>query len=231
MLIGGLQKLSLIDYPGKLAATVFTVGCNFHCPFCHNSDLVLPEKIKNHPLIAEKDFFKFLKTKKGLLEGVCITGGEPTIHNDLADFIAEIKELGFLVKLDTNGSNPNVLKDLIKNDMVDYLAMDIKAPLKKYPQLAKSKINLKNIDESAGVVRGAPDYEFRTTVVPSIINKEGLLAIAHWLQDSRKYFLQQFVPQKTIDSAFEKMNPYPEQKLKEFCQMLQPYFETCQVRL
>lgn len=231
MLLGGLQKTSLVDYPGKLAATVFTIGCNFSCPFCHNADLVLAEEIKRHPLISEKEFFKFLKDRQDLLEGVCITGGEPTVQNDLENFITKIKELGFLVKLDTNGAKPKILRDLLNKNLVNYVAMDIKAPLEKYPQLVKRKIRLGDIHESTGIVREMPDYEFRTTVVPGIIDKKELLAIARWLKGSKKYFLQQFVPQKTVDSAFEKVDPYPVGKLKDFCELVRPYFKTCDVRL
>jgi len=139
MLLGGLQKTTLIDYMGKIAATVFLVGCNFRCPWCYSSELVLPEKIKNQPEISEKDFFEFLESRKGLLEGVVVCGGEPTINKDLPDFIKKIKKMGFLIKLDTNGSNPQMIKKLIDDELIDYVAMDIKAPIGAKIQNPKSK--------------------------------------------------------------------------------------------
>ncbi|TSA55631.1 anaerobic ribonucleoside-triphosphate reductase activating protein, partial [bacterium] len=132
MLFGGLQKTTLVDYPGKVAATIFTTGCNFRCPYCHNPELVLPELIKKQPKITEKEILDFLKERQKLLEGVCITGGEPTIQSDLIDFIKKVKDLGFLVKLDTNGSCSDVLNSLIERELIDYVAMDIKAPKQKY---------------------------------------------------------------------------------------------------
>jgi len=168
MKIGGLQKLTLIDYPGHLAATVFLIGCNFRCGFCYSSELVLPEKIKNQPVFPEKDFFSFLKQRKGLLEGVVICGGEPTINNDLPSFIKQIKKLGFLVKLDTNGSNPKMLKSLIDKKLLDYVAMDIKAPKEKYSQIAgisgvlKTNI-IKKVEKSIHILKESGiNYEFRT---------------------------------------------------------------------
>ncbi|MDP2930763.1 MAG: anaerobic ribonucleoside-triphosphate reductase activating protein [bacterium] len=129
MIIAGLQKTTLIDYPAKIACTVFLAGCNFRCPWCYSSELVLPEKIKKQSQISARDFFKFLKGKKGLLDGIVLCGGEPSLNKDLPVFIKKIKKMGFLVKLDTNGSNPEMLKRLIKQKLVDYVAMDIKAPL------------------------------------------------------------------------------------------------------
>ena len=139
MIIGGLQKTTLIDYPGKIAATVFLSGCNFLCPWCYSAELVLEEKIKLQPKISEKELFDFLKQRKGLLEGIVICGGEPTIQKDLPNFLEKIKNLGFLVKLDTNGSNPEMLEYLIKNKLVDYVAMDIKVPEKKHSIVSKNK--------------------------------------------------------------------------------------------
>lgn len=230
MLIGGLQKLTLIDYPGKVASTVFGAGCNFFCPFCYNAGLVDPRKIKKQPLLDEEAFFDFLRGRQNMIEGVCIGGGEPTIQPDLVDFIKKIKELGFSVKLDTNGSYPEVLKELTDRGLVDYLAMDIKGPLDKYHHFAKTKVDLEKIHQSTDVVRRAPDYEFRTTVIPSLHEKPDFLNIARWLQGAKKYFLQQFKPEKTLDPSFSKIKPYPEEKLIEFCQIAKPYFDTCEVR-
>jgi len=250
MEIGGLQKLTLIDFPGKLACTVFLIGCNFRCPFCYSPELVLPEKIKKQPRISEKDFFKFLKEKKGLLEGVVICGGEPTIHKDLPDFIKKIKKLGYLVKLDTNGSNPKMLERLIDKKLIDYVALDIKAPLglkseirssksetksksqiSKYEKATGVKVNLKRIKKSIEIIKNSDiDHEFRTTVVPTIHSKEDILQIAREISLAKKYFLQNFLPEKTIDPKFEKIKPYPQEYLLEIQKAISPFFEVCQIR-
>jgi pyruvate formate lyase activating enzyme len=250
MEIGGLQKLTLIDYPGRLAATVFLCGCNFRCPFCYSKELVLPEKIKKQPRIPEKDFFDFLKERKGLLEGIVICGGEPTIHKDLPDFCEKIKKLGYLVKLDTNGSNPGMLKKLINeklakrnslssltslprsgSSLIDYVAMDIKAPKEKYSEAAGVKVNIKKIQESIDILKkGKVDYEFRTTIAPPILEKEDILKIVQWIRPAKKYYLQNFRAEKTIDPKFEKIKPYPQEYLVEIQKIISPFFEVCQVR-
>jgi len=231
MEIGGLQKLTLIDYPGRLAATVFLIGCDFRCPFCYSPELVLPEKIKDQPRIPEKDFFDFLKERKGLLEGVVICGGEPTIHQDLPDFCEKIKKLGYLVKLDTNGSNPEMLKKLINKKLIDYVAIDIKAPKAKYSQAAGVKVDVKKIEESIDILKESKiDHEFRTTVVPTFHKKEDILKIARWLNPAKKYYLQNFRPEKTLDPKFEKIKPYPQEYLVEIQKAVSPFFEICQIR-
>ena len=148
MIIGGLQKLTLIDYPGKIAATVFFIGCDFRCPFCYSPELVLPEKIKKQPRISEKEFFEFLKEKKGLLEGIVLCGGEPTINSDLPKFIKKIKKNGYAVKLDTNGSFPEMLRYLIDKKLIDYVALDIKAPREKYEKVTGGRANVKYIERT-----------------------------------------------------------------------------------
>ena len=230
MIIGGLQKLTLIDYPGKLAATVFFAGCNFRCPWCYSSELVLPEKIKEQPKISEKELFSFLKERQGLLEGVVICGGEPTINRGLPKFAKKIKKLGYAVKLDTNGSNPKMLKRLIKRKLIDYVAMDVKLPKEKYPKILKVKI--KDIEESIKTLKqNKVDFEFRTTVVPTIHTKEDFLKIAKWIGDSDvKYYLQNFRPEKTLDSKFERIRPYPDKYLLNIQKAISPFFEVCQIR-
>ncbi len=207
MLVGGLQKMTLIDYPGKIAATVFTNGCNFRCPFCHN-----PELVHGFPLRqgfvgqaqftvhgddrVEKqvdEFFEFLETRKGKLDGVCITGGEPTLQPDLVDFIKRIKELGFAVKLDSNGTRPDVLRELFEKKMVDYVAMDIKASLGNYQKVCGAKIDLERIKLSVDLIKNSGvDYEFRTTVVPGLHSEKEFEDVAEWLAGTKKYILQKY---------------------------------------
>jgi len=230
MIIGGFQKVTLIDYPGKIAATVFTVGCNFLCPYCHNSELVDGKKSKDQPRTDQLDILKFLATRQGLLEGVCITGGEPTLQPDLPAFIKEIKDLGFLVKLDTNGSNPQMLEKLLNEGLIDFVAMDIKAPLEKYKKVVGDNINLEDIQRSVDLTRQAPDYEFRTTVLPALHTRKDILSIGRWLQGSKKYYLQQFKPNKTLDSAFEKEKPFEWEKIASLCHILKVFFDQVEVR-
>ena len=229
MIIGGLQKLTLIDYPGRLAATIFFTGCNFRCPWCYSSELVLPEKIKEQPKISEKELFSFLKERQGLLEGVVICGGEPTINRDLPKFIKKIKKLGYLVKLDTNGSNPKMLNKLIKDKLVDYVAMDIKLPKEKYSKILKVKVD--DIEKSMKILKqNKVDYEFRTTVVPTVLDKEDILKIAKWISGAKRYYLQNFRPEKTLDPKFEKIRPYPDKYLLEIQKAISPFFEVCKIR-
>jgi len=235
MQIGGLQKLSLIDYPGKIACAVFLIGCNFRCGYCHNPALVLPEKIKKQPKISEKDFFDFLKKRKRLIEGVVITGGEPTIHSNLPDFIKKIKKLGYLVKLDTNGTNPEMLRKLIKEKLVDCIAMDVKAPvgakiqkskaktqndnlkfnITKYNIITGVKKDLNKIKKSIEIIKNSDiDYEFRTTIIPTIHTKEDILQIAKDISPAKKYYIQNFKTEKTLDPKFKKIKPFTEKQLK-----------------
>jgi len=232
MKIGGLQKLTLIDYGGKLSCTVFLSGCNFRCPFCYARELVLPEDIQKQPEFSKKEFFDFLKERKGLLEGVVICGGEPTIHKDLVDFIKKIKKLGFLVKLDTNGTNPKMLKELIQKKLIDYVAMDIKMPKERYAEVFfDKKIRVEDIQKSIDILKEDKiDYEFRTTVVPNFLERQDILDIVHWIRPAPKYFLQNFRPEKTIDPGFEKIKPYPEEFILEVHKSISPFFDICRVR-
>jgi pyruvate formate lyase activating enzyme len=207
MQIGGYQKLTLIDYPGKLASTVFTVGCSFRCPFCHNPELVLIGKGReisgNNP--REKEFINFLIKRKEELEGVCITGGEPTIQPDLIDFIKKIKKIGYLVKLDTNGTRPDVLKKLIDGKLVDFFAMDIKNQLKKYNATTATKFDLERIRLSVDLIMNSRvPYEFRTTVVPGIHIEKDFLEIAKWIKGARSYWLQEYRETKILDPNLKK---------------------------
>lgn len=194
MNIKGLIKTSLVDYPGHLAATVFTGGCNMLCPFCHNGDLVLSPNEGEQ--ISVDDFFHFIDQRKGVLDGICISGGEPTLQKDLLEFLARIKAYGLKVKLDTNGLLPKVIESALKLDVVDYIAMDIKNSPKKYPLTAGiSKELFRNIEETADLIIGSKiDYEFRTTVVKELHDFEDFIQIGEWLTGSKKYCLQCYQP-------------------------------------
>ncbi len=228
MIIKGLQKTTLIDYPGKVACTIFTFGCDFRCSYCHNPELVDDDGTKP---INEKQILDFLKERKGFLDGVCITGGEPMLHKDLPDFISKIKKMGFLVKLDTNGTNTRMLEELIDKNLIDYVAMDIKAPLEKYEDVVGVKINKENIQESIKLIREkAPDYEFRTTVVPGLLDKNSILEIGKWLKGTKRFCIQQFRPIKTLDKTYREKKPYIREELIEFCNLLKPFFNECEIR-
>ena len=234
MIIAGLQKTTLIDFPGKLACVVFLAGCNFRCPWCYSAELVLPDKIVAQPRISEKDFFDFLRSRQDLLEGVVICGGEPTINKDLPQFLEKIKNLGFLVKLDTNGSNPKMLKDLVNKKLIDYVAMDIKISPENpvYKNIMTEGITMENIKEGVEFLKsGAVNFEFRTTCVPTIHKKEDFLEIAKWIGGKEtKYYLQNFRAEKTIDPSFEKVKPFPDAWLKEVAKEISPHFKECKTR-
>lgn len=192
MEIVGIQKLTLLDYPGQIACTIFTNGCNLRCPFCHNAELVLNPSLNN--TLKEEDVLLFLKERFGRLDAVCITGGEPTLQSDLIPFIKKIKDMGYKVKLDTNGYLPSKLKEILDLKLVDYVAMDVKNSLKKYPLASglKSMI-LENITKSIELIKASDiEYEFRTTVVKELHEKEDFIEIAHLLKGAKRYYLQRF---------------------------------------
>ncbi|MBQ3516645.1 MAG: anaerobic ribonucleoside-triphosphate reductase activating protein [Lachnospiraceae bacterium] len=198
MQIHGLNKTTLLDYPEHVACTVFCGHCNFRCPFCQNSDLVLDPA--SQPCISEEEFWTFLSKRKGMLEGVCITGGEPTLHKDLPDFIARIKEHGLLVKLDTNGYRPEVLEALIQNNLIDYVAMDLKSSKEGY-SLASGLANfdIGAIEASVRLLMtGQIPYEFRTTVVRELHTQEAFASIAKWIEGCRAYYLQSYTESGSV---------------------------------
>ncbi|MBD3354582.1 anaerobic ribonucleoside-triphosphate reductase activating protein [Candidatus Woesearchaeota archaeon] len=226
----GFNKSSLIEYPEKIVSVVFTGGCNFRCPFCHNKDLVLnPDKI---PDITEKEIIDYIEKKRKWIDGIAITGGEPTLHKELPAFIKRIKDKGFLVELETNGTNPEMIKQLIDDNLVDYLAMDIKAPLeeKKYYQVIgksgdKKKI-LDNIKKTINIIqKSGVDYEFRTTFVPGLLTKEDIYAIAEQLKGSKRYVIQKFLPNNNIDPEYEKKDTLKPGFFEEFKEKLKDYFD------
>lgn len=233
-IIGGLQKVTLVDYPGKVACTVFLSGCNFRCPFCYSKELVLPEKIKDHPYLEEDYLFSFLEERKDFLDGVVLCGGEPTINSDLLDFCKKIKKIGFCIKLDTNGSNPEILKELIKEKLLDYIAMDIKAPLDqaKYNLANGVDISLEKIKESIEIIKKSGiDYEFRSTIVHKIHSKEDILQMARDIAPADKYFLQQFHGEKgTIDPNFSNLKPFEDKDLEEIKKQIESLFKIFKIR-
>ena len=234
MQIAGLQKLTLIDYPDKLACTIFLFGCNFRCGFCHNPELVLSDKPKKE--YKEKEILDFLKQRKKYLDAVCITGGEPLVNSDLPELLKKIKELGFLIKMDTNGSNPNELKKLIDKKLINYIAMDIKADKDNYNVLAGVKVDINRIEESMKIIiNSGLNYEFRTTVIKGYHNPEKLKKIGKWINsfgNAKKYVIQNFIPRqgKLIDEKFEKIIPFDDNELEEMKKAVLPYFEKVSVR-
>ena len=209
MKIGGLQKVSLIDYPGLICAVIFSQGCNFKCSYCHNPELVDPKLFA--PCIKENGILDFLDTRKGKLDAVSISGGEPTIQDDLVPFIKKIKKMGFAVKLDTNGSQPQVIKALLDEKLLDFVAMDIKGPLEKYISIARVPVDGEKIKESVKrILKAKLPHEFRTTIVKSQLTEKDILKIATLISGARKYVLQKFVPAKTLNKKFREEKNYSE---------------------
>jgi pyruvate formate lyase activating enzyme len=229
MKIGGLQRVSLIDYPGLICAIVFLQGCNFKCSYCHNPELVDPQLFG--PRIKENDILEFLDTRRGKLDAVVITGGEPTIQDYLPSFITKIKEMQFAVKLDTNGSEPDVIKDLLDEKLLDYIAMDIKAPLEKYKNIVRTPVESDLIKESISIILKAKiPYEFRTTIVESQLGENDILEIGKLISGARSYVLQKFVPVKTLDKKFLKEKSWPDEKLQEIKKQLEDKISSVTIR-
>ncbi len=211
MKINGFQKLTLLDFPEKMACIVFTAGCNFRCPFCHNAALVT--HIDNDASYTEEEIFSYLEKRKGLLEGVCISGGEPLMQPDIEEFIGKIKAMGYAVKLDTNGSYSDKLIHLAESGLLDYVAMDIKNCKEKYPKTAgNNTLNIADIEKSVDfLLSGKVDYEFRTTVEDSLHTVEDIEKIADWIKGAKRYFIQNFTD--SGDIIAEKMRPVGKEKI------------------
>lgn len=240
MRIHGFNKLTLLDYPGMLAATIFTGSCNFRCPFCHNASLVLNPD--SQPCISESAVLSELAGRRGRLEGVCITGGEPTLQKDLPDFIRKIKDLPLLVKLDTNGYEPDVLSELLKEGLLDYVAMDIKGGKDTYPQISGfPHIDMNKIEKSIRLITksGIP-YEFRTTVVSEYHSIDSFDSIGKWITDIsgkkiKNYYLQNFRDSGDLivsssNASFESLHPLSHKELEKCKQLLIPYCDTVEIR-
>lgn len=231
MIICGLQKTSLIDYPGKICAVVFTRGCNFSCPFCHNPELV---RIETAPPEISWDFIgQFLSSRKKILDGVTITGGEPTIHSDLPEFIDQIKDLGLAVKLDTNGANQEMLVQLINNKKIDYIAMDIKAPIDRYREVVRADIDTRDILSSISLIMASNiGYEFRSTILPRLHGKKDLVEMSKLIKGAKNYYLQNFRGRncQLLDPSFNQEKSFTSDELAELQALCQPFVENCQVR-
>ncbi len=228
MLILGLQKTTLLDYPGKIATTIFTGGCNFKCPYCHNRDLVIPPS--DAIPYSIDDIFDHLNKKKKVLDGVCITGGEPTLHKDLPDFIAQIKKMGLLVKLDSNGTNPDMLSYLIKSNLVDYVAMDIKHSKEKYNSIASMiHFDITPIETSVSLLKESNiDYEFRTTIMRECHDLADIESIGEWLKGAKTYYLQSYrESEQVINPIF---SPHSIDTLNNFVEVLKDYIPNTSLR-
>jgi len=228
MKIGGFQKTSLLDFPDRISAIIWVSGCDFRCPFCYNPSLALGKA----DLFPEDAVLSFLSKRKGLVEGVVVSGGEPLLQDDLAVFLRKIKDLGFLVKLDTNGSHPEKLKGLLNDGLIDYVAMDVKAPKEKYAQLSGTALDVSQVNASIDLLKkAAPQYEFRTTFVPTLLKKEDVVEIAQWLKGADLFYLQQFKTMTPVLSRYlDKVVPYPREYFQETLAAIQPFFKQCHIR-
>ena len=228
-IFAGLQKLTLLDFPGKVACTLFTKGCNFRCPFCHNASLVIrPEE---QQMYSNDEILGFLGKRQGVLDGVAITGGEPTLMSGLYDFIKKVKEMGYAVKLDTNGTRPDVLKKLVEDNLLDYVAMDIKNSPKKYAYTCglPESYDLSKIEESKNfLMKGKVDFEFRTTVAKPFHTEEDFLEIAQWINGDEKYFLQQF--KDSGDIIGKEISSFNESEMEKILNLLLPLVPNAQLR-
>lgn len=228
MNIGGFQKTSLLDYPGYISTIIWTVGCNFNCPFCYNTDLVKG----NAGTVPEKQIMDYLEKRKGIVEALVISGGEPFLQKDLESFCQKIKKQNLLIKIDTNGTFPDKLKNLIDKKLVDYVSVDVKAPKDKYEKLAGVKTDIKKIQKTIDILqKSSVDYEFRTTFVPSFLQKQDIIEIARWLKGSKKFYLQQFkndVP--LISPGLNKLKLYTKKEILEIINEIKNNFDVCEAR-
>ena len=240
MIIGGLEKLSLLDYPDHIAAIIFTQGCNFRCHFCYNPMLVLPhmgedeknKKEKGFSPLCPEDLFLFLRERFGRLDGVVITGGEPTLHPDLPDFIKKIKDIGYDVKLDTNGTNPEMLERLLKLKLVDYIAMDLKAPFSKYEKVVGVKVSCDNLQKSVKIIISSRiPHEFRTTLVPGLINETDIISMAHSIKGANNWYLQAFKSDTSlVDKNYQGKSAFSLQEMRNLAEIGKKIAGVCSLR-
>lgn len=233
MLISAIQKFTLLDFPDHTACIAFTPGCNFRCGYCHNPEFVLPEMIQEikSSFIDEETFFSFLDQRKGKLDGVVVTGGEPTILPDLLPFLKTIKNKNFLVKLDTNGNNPKMLEKILEEKCADYIAMDIKTSLREYKKLVGERANETNLAKSIELIKEkAPEYEFRSTLIQEIHTPEILKSMGQILEGTKKLFLQSFRPTHTLNPLFATFHPFSELEMKDIKKLFENFVETVEIR-
>ena len=227
MNIHGFTKTTLLDFPGHVACTVFTAGCNFRCPFCHNGDLVLQPEI--YPVIEESVIISHIKKRRNILTGICISGGEPTLQPDLPDFMKKIKETGLLVKLDTNGYRPDILKNLIDKGLVDYIAMDIKSSCENYSSVTDITIDISRILESVNIISSSNiDYEFRTACVKGLHTDNDFISIAKWLPSDCTYFLQSYKENEAVIN--KSCSSFSKNELENFKEIIQPFIPSVSLR-
>lgn len=234
MQLSGIQKFTMIDYPGTIACIAFLPGCNFRCGYCHNPEFVLPERIKKmrDSFIDESLFFTFLEERKGKLEGVVISGGEPTIHTQLPDFIKRIRSYGYKIKLDTNGTNPEMIRKLLEAELIDYIAMDIKSSLDSYEEIIGKKIDTANIKTSVDLIKNSSiEYEFRTTVIKGHHTEKVFRKIGKLLDGADQYYLQQFRSGTIIDEGLNESKKYSEPELSAIIEKeLSPHISYIEIR-
>ncbi|MCX6779542.1 MAG: anaerobic ribonucleoside-triphosphate reductase activating protein [Candidatus Magasanikbacteria bacterium] len=232
MIISGIQKMTLLDYPGKVATTIFTFGCNFRCGFCHNPELVHAEQRVVNNEWTEEAILNFLKERQGFIEALVVTGGEPTLHSDLPEFLQKVRDLGFLIKVDTNGTNSQMIKELRDKGLVDFWAVDIKNSYPKYFATVDRAIELEEIKKSIDLIKtGREDYEFRTTIVEGLHTPEDVLAMAQMVEGAKKYVLQQFISRdKLVNPEFVGRKSISEEELKSLAKECEKWVKKCEIR-
>lgn len=233
MLISGIQQFTMLDFPEKTACIIFTPGCNFRCGYCHNPEFVLPEKIRemSDSFIPEDAVFSFLEQRRGLLDGVVVTGGEPTLMGDLPVFLRRIKDMGFLVKLDTNGNNPLMLRELLRERLLDYIAMDIKTSLARYKSLVGNRAKIHFLQESIYMIQQSGiDHEFRSTLIKEIHTDDVLLEMIELLCGAGKLYLQSFRPETTLVPAFATYHPFSSQEMNDIADRFREIVQEVVVR-
>ena len=233
MLISGIQQFTMLDFPEKTACIVFTAGCNFRCGYCHNPEFVLPEKIREiaDSFIPEEAVFSFLEQRRGLLDGVVITGGEPTLMGDLLEFIRRIKNMGFLVKLDTNGNNPAMVRRLLDEHLLDYIAMDIKTSLVQYKRLVGNRAKLHFLQESVSLIqKSGVEYEFRSTLIKEVHTDDILAEMIQLVHGAKRLSLQSFRPETTLAPVFATYHPFSSQEMDDIAHCFRDYVEEVVIR-
>jgi len=232
--IHGWVKTSLLDYPGHIASSIFLARCNFRCPYCHNADLVLAPEDNESPYSVD-EVLVYLRHHQRTLEAICLSGGEPLLHEGVPEFLGAVRSVGLKIKVDTNGSCPKMLERLLKDGLVDYVAMDVKGPLEKIPHITRTTMPQdhlrRSIEASVTMLKDQPgEYEFRTTVVPGLLEEKDFEDIGRWLQGSRRFVLQQFRPGHTLDPAYSLIRPFPAEYLQNVANRMKRFIENCTIR-